>query len=106
MENYFATNLKYLRLQHDDTQETLVNKINKLTTKEEDKINACEKSGVKEIRIHDFRHSHASLLISLGADALLVSKRLGHSNVAETLNTYSHLYPNKQQEIVNLLNKI
>jgi integrase len=71
------------------------------------KILACRKTkSKKEIRIHDFRHSHASLLINIGADILYISQRLGHSNVAETLNTYSHLYPNKQKEIINLLNKL
>lgn len=71
------------------------------------KINACKKTeSKKEIRIHDFRHSHASLLINLGADILYISKRLGHSNITETLNTYSHLYPSKQQEIVDILNKL
>jgi integrase len=71
------------------------------------KIDACKKTkSKKEIRIHDFRHSHASLLISLGADILYISKRLGHSDIAETLNTYSHLYPSKQKEIIDLLDKI
>lgn len=71
------------------------------------KINACKKTKTKkEIRIHDFRHSHASLLINLGADILYISKRLGHSNITETLNTYSHLYPSKQQEIIDILNKL
>lgn len=52
-------------------------------------------SGVKKIRLHDLRHSHASLLISkLGAPPLVVAERLGHEKIQTTLNTYSHLYPN------------
>lgn len=60
----------------------------------------CNLAKVKQIRLHDFRHSHASYLINLGADILLVSKRLGHKDISETLNTYSHLYPNKQEELL------
>lgn len=66
----------------------------------------CEKSGVKKIRVHDLRHSHASLLIELGFQPLLVSERLGHENIETTLQTYSHLYPNKQREVADKLSKI
>ena len=64
---------------------------------------ACKKSGVKKIRIHDIRHSHASYLINLGCAPLLISERLGHEKVQTTLNTYSHLYPNKHQEVVDMM---
>ncbi|HDT6577495.1 site-specific integrase [Bacillus cereus group sp. BfR-BA-01489] len=57
-------------------------------------------SGVKKILLHEFRHSHASYLINKGVTPLVVAQRLGHSNVATTLNTYSHLYPSKQAEVV------
>lgn len=66
----------------------------------------CEKTGVKRIRVHDLRHSHASLLIELGVSPLAISERLGHENVETTLNTYSHLCPNKQQEIAQTLSGI
>ena len=64
---------------------------------------ACKKSGVKKIRIHDIRHSHASYLINLGCVPLLISERLGHEKVQTTLSTYSHLYPNKHQEVVDMM---
>jgi integrase len=64
---------------------------------------ACKKSGVKKIRIHDIRHSHASYLINLGCAPLLISERLGHEKIQTTLNTYSHLYPNKHQEVVDMI---
>lgn len=64
---------------------------------------ACAASGVKKIRVHDIRHSHASLLIELGFSPLLVSERLGHENIQTTLQTYSHLYPNKQEEVSSRL---
>ncbi|MEX0416583.1 tyrosine-type recombinase/integrase [Bacillus sp. C30] len=55
---------------------------------------------VKNIVLHEFRHSHASYLINKGVSPLVVAQRLGHSDVATTLNTYSHLYPSKQAEAV------
>lgn len=65
-----------------------------------------KKAGVKRIRIHDIRHSHASLLIEMGFSALLVSERLGHENVSTTLNIYSHLFPSRQTEVAERLDKI
>lgn len=59
----------------------------------------CEISGVKKIRIHDLRHSHASLLIEMGFGPLLIAERLGHEKVETTINIYSHLYPNKQSQV-------
>ena len=49
----------------------------------------ADKAGVKRIRVHDIRHSHASLLINKGQNILIVSQRLGHSDVTQTLNTYA-----------------
>lgn len=65
-----------------------------------------ERAGVPKIRIHDLRHSHASLLIEMGFPPLLISERLGHENVSTTLNVYSHLYPNKQQNVAMKLNNL
>lgn len=59
----------------------------------------CAAAGVKEIRLHDLRHSHASLLIELGYSPLLIAERLGHEKIETTLQTYSHLYPNKQKDL-------
>lgn len=59
-----------------------------------------ELSGVKKIRIHDFRHSHASYLINKGIIVSVVAARLGHSDVATTLNTYSHLFPTTEADAV------
>jgi integrase len=66
----------------------------------------CKISGVKRIRVHDIRHSHASLLINQGCDALVLADRLGHEKVSTTLNTYSHLFPHKQQELVSSLEQL
>ena len=62
-----------------------------------------KESGVKRIRVHDLRHSHASMLIELGFSPLEIANRLGHEKVETTLNTYSHLYPNKQTKLADRL---
>ena len=69
-------------------------------------IRGCKNTDVKKIRIHDIRHSHASLLINQGCDALMLADRLGHEKVSTTLNTYSHLFPHKQQELVHSLESL
>ena len=66
----------------------------------------CKASGVKRIRVHDIRHSHASLLVEMGFSPLLIAERLGHERVQTTMDTYSHLYPNKQVEVARQLDGI
>lgn len=66
----------------------------------------AKKAAVKRIRVHDLRHSHASLLIELGFSPLLISERLGHENIETTLQTYSHLYPNKHEEVASRLQNL
>ena len=62
-----------------------------------------KESGVKRIRVHDLRHSHASMLIELGFSPLEIANRVGHEKVVTTLNTYAHLYPNKQTKLAERL---
>lgn len=63
-------------------------------------------SGVKHIRIHDIRHSHCAMLMELGITPLEAAERLGHERVETTLNTYAHLYPNKQRKLSEKLEQI
>jgi integrase len=63
-------------------------------------------AGLPHICIHDFRHSHATLLINEGVNILEVSRRLGHSDVKMTLNTYSHLYPSTEEATLQTLENI
>lgn len=63
-------------------------------------------ANVKKIKVHDLRHSHASLLINQGASILIVAKRLGHKDINETLNTYSHMFPSKEKEVIELINNL
>lgn len=66
----------------------------------------CNLANVKKIRIHDFRHSHASLLISQGVPITVISQRLGHTDIYMTLNTYSHLIPKDEDKAIAILNSI
>lgn len=65
-----------------------------------------EKAGLKRIRIHDLRHSHATYLICNGANIVAVSKRLGHSDINTTLSTYTHLLKNVEDELIDIINKV
>lgn len=62
-----------------------------------------KKTATPRIRIHDFRHSHASYLINNGCSIRLVSERLGHSSPSITMDYYWHLLPNEQEKVVNLI---
>ena len=66
----------------------------------------AEAAGLPKIRIHDFRHSHASLLANEGINIQEIARRLGHSKIEMTWNTYSHLYPREEERAVKLLNQI
>ena len=73
-----------------------------------EKINAdCAKAaGVKKLTIHEFRHSHASLLCNAGVNIKEIARRLGHADVEITLKTYAHLYPTEEERAVGVLTGI
>lgn len=56
------------------------------------------KSGLRNIKFHDLRHTHASLLLKENVHPKVVSERLGHSSIQITLDLYSHLFPNLQED--------
>ena len=58
---------------------------------------AAKRAGIKVIRLHDARHSHASILLKAGVHPKIVQERLGHSSIAITLDTYSHVAPGLQK---------
>ena len=60
-------------------------------------------AGIHRIKAHALRHSHASLLISMGENALVVRDRLGHEDIQTTLGTYGHLYQNANKEVAKKL---
>lgn len=63
-------------------------------------------AGLPHRTIHEFRHSHASLLANNGINIQEIARRLGHSQVEITWNTYSHLYPKEEERALEILNKI
>lgn len=75
------------------------------TALEKEMKRVSERAGLKPIRVHDLRHSHASMLIELGFTSLEIADRLGHESVKTTLDTYSHLYPDKDQKLADRLNQ-
>ena len=76
------------------------------TTIKKHQKRAIKTAGLHEIRIHDFRHSFASLMINSGANITVVSKYLGHSNITMTLNVYSHMFEQKQDEIIEIIDNL
>ena len=62
-----------------------------------------EAAGVKRIRIHDLRHSHVSLLISMGFSAVDIAARMGHESIDITLH-YAHIFPSSQEAMASRLN--
>ena len=69
-------------------------------------IELSKKANLKTIRIHDFRHTHATLLINEGINIQEIARRLGHSDVQTTLRVYSHLYPREEERAIKILNNI
>ena len=59
-----------------------------------------KKAGLPHIRVHDLRHTHATLMLKAGVHPKVVSERLGHANVLITLDTYSHVLPGLQEAAV------
>lgn len=73
------------------------------TTIERKKNIYCKIAGVKQIRIHDFRHSHATLLYSNKVNIKYIQQRLGHSDISTTLNTYVHLENEYEKKVIRTL---
>ena len=66
----------------------------------------CDKAKVKRITIHEFRHSHASMLYEKGIPIFSISQRLGHDNITTTLSTYTHMNDKKEKKVNNLLSNL
>lgn len=66
----------------------------------------AELAGLHRLRIHDYRHSHASLLANNGINIQEIARRLGHSNVSITWERYAHLYPQESERALQILNQI
>jgi len=65
-----------------------------------------KQAGLHHIRIHDLRHTHATLLLTAGVHPKVVSERLGHASVAITLDIYSHVLPGLQEAAADRFDRI
>ena len=62
-------------------------------------------AGLPEIRVHDLRHSHVSLLIQMGYSAVAIANRVGHESITITYR-YAHMFPSVQKDMAKNLNKL
>ncbi len=65
-----------------------------------------EKAGLPRIRVHDLRHSAATLMLSHGIPVTLVSEVLGHATVSMTLDVYSHVIPVHRQQVADTMERL
>jgi integrase len=66
----------------------------------------AKRAGLNVIRLHDARHTHASLMLKQGIHPKIVQERLGHSSIQITLDTYSHVAPGLQQAAAESFDKL
>jgi integrase len=66
----------------------------------------CKKAGLENTRFHDLRHTFASLMLLRGAKPKVISEALGHSSVAFTMDTYSHIIEGMQSDAMALLDEV
>jgi len=85
---------------HEDGSPLLPNSVSHAWTK------LANRAGLKGIRLHDARHTHASLMLKQGIHPKIVQERLGHASIQITLDTYSHVAPGLQQAAANRFDDI
>ena len=85
---------------HADGKPLLPNSVSHAWTK------LASHTGLKGIRLHDARHTHASLMLKQGIHPKIVQERLGHASIQITLDTYSHVTPGLQQAAANRFDDI
>jgi len=99
LENQIATQKLYGRtvndsdlvFSHDDKSPMLPDTVSQAWHR------LASQAGLKGIRLHDCRHTHASLLLKQGVHPKIVQERLGHASLATTLDIYSHVVPGLQE---------
>ena len=64
-----------------------------------------DRNGLKKIRFHDLRHTNATIMYKSGIKTKVMQERLGHSNIATTLDIYTHLFKEDQQEAADLFDQ-
>lgn len=74
------------------------------TTLDRKKNRYCKLAKVKQIRIHDFRHSHATILYKKNIDIKIIKERLGHADISTTLDTYVHINEEEEKRLIKMIN--
>ena len=64
------------------------------------------KAGLPEIRFHDLRHSQATMLLGMKVHPKVVQEILGHSEIAVTMDIYSHVLPTMQEDAMQRINEV
>ncbi|WP_239109107.1 tyrosine-type recombinase/integrase [Microbispora siamensis] len=65
----------------------------------------CEAAGIRRVRLHDLRHTCATILLAQGVDTRTIMEILGHSTIVLTMNTYAHVLPEHQATALDKLEK-
>jgi len=68
--------------------------------------NTATQAGLVGIRLHDLRHSHASLMLKAGVSPKAISERLGHASISITMDVYAHLLPGMQEDAAQKFSKL
>ncbi len=62
-----------------------------------------KRAGLPKVRFHDLRHTCATLLLGRNVNPKIVQEMLGHANISETMDTYSHVLPAMQETAVSTI---
>ena len=88
-----ANQLVFSNKDNDYLRENVVNYWN---------VSLCKKRGLRHIKLHGFRHTHASLLFEAGASMEDVKERMGHSSITTTMNIYTHVTRSRKKETADI----
>jgi len=69
-------------------------------------IKVVRRAGLDGLRLHDLRHSYASIMLAAGVNVKAISQSLGHANIGITLDIYGHLAPGLQEAAANGFDEI
>jgi len=67
---------------------------------------ALDRAGLRRIRFHDLRHTHAALMVANGEYPTFIQRQMGHSDIGVTLNTYGHLMPDASEGVGDRLDRL
>jgi len=65
-----------------------------------------QEAGLPEKRLHDLRHTAATLLLGMGVEMKVIQDILGHSNIATTANIYAHVLPAMRQDAMKKMDEL